>query len=293
MLKALNYKLAALFILIASMLFGIGYILSVFALEQGLSPLNLIAGRMFIASLLINIVFLNKVKSITKKEVVAGFVLGSLLFGVFAFQIIGLQYTTASISAFISSIYVVFIPFIHWAYYKKAPNRYSNIGTLLTIIGVGLISLNDGFHISLGIILTLISTIFASFQIFYVEIFSKKYDPVTLTVVMLNTCFIVSFLFSIFTHNSYESITSIFNFSNIIIILLLGIISTMLPYSLQNIGQKYISATKASLIMSTEAIFGTVFSIIILNDKLGLKMILGCFLIILAIVISETKLKFN
>lgn len=293
MVKTLNYKVAALFILLGSILFGTGYILSIFGLERGLTPLNLIAGRMFIASLLINIVFLNKVRSITKKEIVAGVTLGSFMFGVFAFQVIGLQYTTASISAFVSSVYVVLIPLIHWAYYKKAPDRYSNIGTILTIIGVGFISLGDGLHISIGIVLTLISTIFAAFQIFCVEIFSKKYDPVTLTIIMLNTCFLISTLFSIVTYSTSETTESIINFTNITIILGLGIISTIIPYLLQNIGQKYVSATKASLIMSTEAIFGTIFSIIIFNDKLSLQMIFGCFLIILAIIIAETKLKFK
>lgn len=291
--RALNYKVAAIFILIGSILFGSGYIVSVIGLNQGLTPLELITGRMFIASVVLNFIFLKKITFNTKPEVIAGIVLGIAMFGMFAFQMIGLQYTTASISAFVSSIYVVLIPFIHWAYYKKAPDRYSNIGAILTIIGVGFISLNDGLYISIGIILTLICTIFGAFQIFAVEIYSKKFDPVRLTVTMINTCFLLSFIFTISIQNFYEHSTLIFVPQNIIILLFLGIMTTIIPFLLQNIGQKYVSATKASLLMSTEAIFGTIFSIIVFNESLNLKMIIGCVLIISAIVIAETKFKFN
>lgn len=293
MIKNLNYNVALLFILIGSSFFGLGYIVSVVGFEQGLKPLEIIAGRMLIASVLINIVFFKQVRSIVKKELFAGIALGCALFGVFAFQTIGLQYTTASISAFISSIYVVFIPFLHWKYYKTPPDKYTCFAALLTIIGVGFISLNDGLYISIGIVLTLICTIFATLQIFATEIFCKRFDPVKLTIIMLNTCFVLSVTFLAATYSFYQHPAPTLNLYTISVLLFLGIFTTIIPFLLQNIGQKHVSATKASLIMSTEAIFATLFSIVIFNEVLNLKIVIGCILITLAIIIAETKLKFN
>jgi len=293
MVKTINYKLATIFILLGSVLFGGGYVVSVIGLGHGLTPLELIAGRMFIASVLLNIIFFKKIITNSPAEIIAGIILGITMFGAFTFQKIGLQYTTASISAFISSIYVVIIPFIHWMYYKKAPDRFSNMGAVLTIIGVGFISLNDGLYISLGITLTLICAVFNAVQIFSMEIYNKKFDPIKLTVTMMNTCFIASFLLTIYLQDFYSHQTLVFEPVNIAVLFYLGIMSTILPFLLQNIGQKYVSATKASLMMSTEAIFGTLFSIIVFSEALNAQMIIGCFLIIAAIVIAETKLQFK
>ena len=293
MVKTLDYKVAAIFILIGSILFGFSYIISVIGFENGLTPFELITGRMFIASAVLNLVFFKKIDLGNKPELIAGAVIGLFMFGILAFQVMGLQHTTPSISAFVSSTYVVIIPFIHWAYYKQAPDRYSNIGAILTIVGVGFISLNEELYISIGIILTLICAIFGAFQIFATEVYSKKFDPVNLTIIMLNTCFLIGFvaMMGVRVYSGQPSL--IFAPVNMGILLVSGVMATIIPFLLQNIGQKYISATKASLMMSTEAIFGTLFSIIIFNETLNMKMIIGCLLIIFAIVIAETKLKFN
>lgn len=75
-------------------------------------------------------------------------------------------------------------------------------------------------------------------------------------------------------------------------ILYLVIFSTMLCFIIQNIAQKYTTASHAAIILSLESVFGSILSIIIFKDKFSLNMILGCLLIFIAIIITETKLSF-
>ena len=75
-------------------------------------------------------------------------------------------------------------------------------------------------------------------------------------------------------------------------ILYVTVFSTMVALSLQTIGQKYTSASHASILMSTEALFGTLFGILILGERFTAQTALGCGLIFLAVLTSETEWSF-
>ena len=72
----------------------------------------------------------------------------------------------------------------------------------------------------------------------------------------------------------------------------LGLFSTLLGFLLQNVCQKYLKASTASLLLSFEAVFGVLFSIIFLKEYLTGKMIFGCVLIFFALILSETQFSF-
>ena len=71
-------------------------------------------------------------------------------------------------------------------------------------------------------------------------------------------------------------------------VLYLGVVSTTLTYLLQTSCQKYIDETKAAIILSMESVFGTLFSVLILHETITWKMVLGCIIILAAIVIANS-----
>ena len=79
----------------------------------------------------------------------------------------------------------------------------------------------------------------------------------------------------------------------ILSMLYLGLFSTMLCFSLQNIGLKYVQSSLASLFLSFESVFGVLFSTIFLHEKITLRMTAGCILIFVAVVLAETKFQFR
>src|SRR5699024_10078655 len=72
-------------------------------------------------------------------------------------------------------------------------------------------------------------------------------------------------------------------------IIYLAIFSTTIAYVCQNWAFQYTTATRAAIILSTEALFGTIMSVLILHEVLSGRMIFGAILIMLAILIAELK----
>ena len=73
-------------------------------------------------------------------------------------------------------------------------------------------------------------------------------------------------------------------------VLYLGVVSTTITYLLQTVSQKYVDETKSAIILSMEAVFGTVFSVILLHEQVTVRMIIGSVLILSAVLVSEVQL---
>ena len=74
-------------------------------------------------------------------------------------------------------------------------------------------------------------------------------------------------------------------------VLYLGVVSTTITYLLQTVSQKYVDETKSAIILSMEAVFGTIFSVIILHETITVRIILGSVMILSAVLVSEIPLK--
>lgn len=278
---------ANLMLLFAAFVWGSGFVGNRWLLESGITPFQLIAARMFIASICLNIFFRKQRKTISKGDLKIGVLIGAFLFAGFATQTYGLVYTTAAISAFVTAVYVIFTPFIRRMLIKDKLDKFANIGAFLTVAGIGLISLEGGFGMSAGIVLTLICALCYALQAVYTDKYTKLHDPINLTIVMIAFNFICAFIASIFQGNMPQ-----ISFGAVVALLYLGIVPTFIAYLCQNIGQKYTTAVNAAIIMSTEAVFGALLSVIILREVMTIQMILGMVTVFAAIIIAETKLAF-
>ncbi|SUY45112.1 transporter [Clostridium putrefaciens] len=280
-------KKADLSLALVAIIWGTGFVASKVALDANLAPFQIMTYRFFISSLAMVTLFWKEVKKIKFPALKAGSLIGFFLFIAFAFQTIGLQYTTPSKNAFITATNVVIVPFLYWILAKKRPDKYSLVGALLTVVGISFLTLDGGFTINFGDFLTLICAFGFAMHITAISYYAEKYNPIQLTTIQM----IVAFLFSIvaqFMTKGGAPITK----SGGLAILYLGLISTTIAFLIQNIAQKYTSASKTAIILSTEAVFGTLASVILLGEKLNLKMFMGCGIIFLAIIITETKLSF-
>ena len=283
----MNVKKANLLLLFAAFVWGSGFVGNAWVLGAGFSPLQLIAVRMVIASICVCVFFRKNLKTISKKEIAAGSLLGILLLLGFIFQTYALLYITASVNAFVTSVYVILTPFIRRAIIKDKLDYFANIGAGLTIVGIGLISLDGGFGMSIGVILTLICAVFYAFQTVFTDKYTKIYSPINLTIVMITFNAIFATLASVIVYDTPQMSGGVF-----LSLLYLGIICTFAAYLAQNIGQKYTTAVNAAIIMSMESVFGTILAVLILGDNLSGQMILGMAIVFIAIIVAETKLEF-
>lgn len=275
---------ADLSMLIVAIIWGGGFVAVKDALNT-ITPFYIMTLRFLISAVLMCIIFFKRIKKITKKDIKGGSIVGVFLFLGFAFQTVGLKYTSAGKQAFLTGTYVIIVPFLYWIFMRKRPSKYSFIGAFLTIIGIGMISIQSKLNINLGDMLTLICAVFFALQIVAIEFFTKDIDPIILTVVQLSLSAILSFICTV----SFESVIQPLNKQAIFSILYLGVFSTMIAFIIQNVAQKYTYSTHAAIILSLESVFGLLLSVILLHEVLTVKMIIGCALIFIAIITTEVK----
>lgn len=273
-------------LVIAALLWGGEYVVAKHALES-ISPHYLNATRFFLGFCGLSILFHKKLLKINKQDIRAGWMTGIFMFGGYAAQTIGLQYINAGNSAFLSSAYIIMVPFIVWALTKKKPDSHVFFSAAICMIGIGLLTVQENFYISFGDTLTLICAVFFAAMLVSIDYFAKKVDPILLTILQMGFVSILSFGFALFSE-TFPVIRG-FVWLEMIYLVILGTIATQL---LTNIAMKYSVSNHASIIFSLESVFAILFAFIFLKERLTLRMGIGCILIFLAILITETRPRF-
>ncbi len=284
-------------LILVTIIWGGGFVASDMALES-MSPFQIMAVRFLLATVLMGLISIKSLKGkshlgkslkgkslkgIEKEEVIAGGLMGAALFTGFAFQIVGLQYTTPSKNAFLTALNVVIVPFISFLILKKKIGVKGVVGALMSVAGVAILSLGSNFSLGLGDGLTLICAFGFAFQIFLTSEFVKKYRATVLNFIQMATAFLLSVVCLVGNGETNFQVTT----KGWLSVLYLGVISTTVCYLLQTASQKYVDETKAAIILSMESVFGTIFSVIILHEIITLRMVIGSAVILAAVVISN------
>lgn len=276
-----------LLLVITAIIWGSGFVASAVALEH-YTPYQILAGRFLIGAVILSLIFFKKFNKLNKSTLIKGALLGLFLYIAFALQTVGLQFTTPSKNAFLTAVNVVIVPFIGFLLYKRKIDMYELTGAILAVVGIAVLSLKLSSDINVGDVLTLGCAVGFAFHIFYTAKFVKTEDPVVLTIVQMVTAAVIGCIVILFRGETSFSVET----EGVMNLLYLGIFSTTIAFLMQTVAQKYITETKAAIILATESFWGMVFSIIILSEIMTGRMIIGAFLILLAILISETKMGF-
>jgi len=275
---------ADLILLLVALLWGTTFVGGKYALNY-FTPLYIISIRFVLAFSMMAIGFRKELKSITKKDLKGGAIVGTVLFIAFATQLVALQYTAAGKQAFLAGTYVVMVPFISWWLHKKRPDSSSFLGAFICFLGIGLLTLNESFSISFGDSLTLFSSVFFAGHIISNGYFVDDIGPVKLTIVQFGTVAVLSTVSALI----FEPFPTEIAPNGIYAVLYLGVLCTGVAYFMQTIGQKYALSTHTAIILSLEAVFGSILAMFVLGEVFTFKMVLGCLSILSAILIIELK----
>ncbi|MDQ6598043.1 DMT family transporter [Bacillus salipaludis] len=275
-------------LLVTAIIWGSGFVVTDIALQY-LTPYQVMAGRFILATFLLIILFGFKLKTLNKSLVWKGAILGMFLFLGFVLQTVGLQYTTPSKNAFLTAVNVVIVPIIAYLLYKRRIDRYEIVGSVIAIVGIGLLSIQSSITVNIGDVLSLACAVAFAFDIFYTNRFVKKEDPISLTLVQFITASLLSVVAVLIKGDIPTSLES----EGVYSILYLAVFSTTIAYLFQNKAHQLTSVTKAAIILSTESFFGMLFSVLFLHEVLASRMVMGAVLIVIAIFIAELKPSFN
>ena len=212
----------------------------------------------------------------------AGLLIGCVLFTAASLQQIGLLVTTASKAAFITGLYLVFVPLLGiFLRHRIHPLTWS--GVMLATIGLYFLSVTKDFTMGWGDLLELGGAFFWAIHILLVDHFAKKLSALRLCLVQFLTCTVLSLTAALI----FEKITLHGLEQALIPILYGGIFSVGVAYTLQVIGQRHAKPAPAAIILSLEAVFAAIGGWLILGENLGARGYLGCGLMLAGMLFSQ------
>lgn len=202
------------------------------------------------------------------------------------FQQFGIKYTTVGKAGFITACYIVLVPILG-LFLKKKCSPFIWLAVAMSVAGLYLLCITDGFSIGKGDILVLICAVLFSFHILVIDYYSSKVDGVKLSCIQFLVCGILSGIPAlIFEKPEMSAVLTAWQ-----PILYAGVMSCGVAYTLQIIGQKNMNPTVASLILSLESCISVLAGWVILGQQLSAREITGCVIMFAAIILAQLPQK--
>jgi drug/metabolite transporter (DMT)-like permease len=263
-----------------------------------INPMLFIAIRFSLATIFIlPFVFKHKL-DFQYSSVKAGMILGALMFFSFGSQTIGLKFTTATKSGFLTGTLVVLIPIFQYFIEKKKPGKGAIIGVIIVFIGILFLSsggnsifsfLHDlGNNLNQGDFFTLVCAILFAIHVVYLDIFSKRENVFVLFFMQIFITALLGLLFTfLFDYYKIENIKFIFSDNLIFGLIYTAFFATIITTALQTKYQQFVQPTNAGIIYSFEPIFSALIAFFALNEKITNFGLVGCILIFIGLISSE------
>lgn len=276
-------------LLMASVFWGSSFAVVKDSLDY-VTPMWQLFLRLFVAVAAMSIVFFQKIRNLNKRQIVFGIKAGLAITAALCFQNEGCNFTTAGKSSFLTCCYVAFVPVLAliWKRVKNPLQKY--IAAVICIAGIGFITLEEGISMNLGDGLTLVCAVFYAVHILIVEETPEEMSPVMVQYIQMSTACVISFFIALMAEP--VPVFGELGLRAWMSIVYCGIFEVMLGFLLQIEGQVRTSATLTALLTSLESVFGCVFAALLLGEGFSLRMIIGCVLIFISIIISEVPLTF-
>ena len=220
----------------------------------------------------------------TKTEIIGGTCCGIILSMASVLQQAGMNNgTDAGKSAFITALYVVLVPVFGLVLKKRAPiNAWFSVG--IAVVGFYLLCITDGFSLEFSDALVLLCAVVFAVHILVIDRFSPKCDGVRMSCIQFAVVTVVTLIFSLILESpmKLDAIGA-----SIWPIVMLGIGSSGIAYTLQIIAQSRISPAVAAIIMSLESVFGLLSGVIVLGETMNTRQYIGCAIVFVAVLLSQ------
>lgn len=285
--------LAATGLIMVTIIWGGSFVVMKSSVDK-VPPGYLLALRFTAAAAAMMAAFPKSLRRLNRESLRNGLLVGIVLELSYLLQTYGIKYTTASKNAFITALYVILVPFLSWAVNRKKPGINNLLAAVLAVAGLGLLTLRGVTAVNFGDFLTFLCSLSFTVHLVLAERFTKNQDPILLAIIQVAVVGVFNWILAPFLDGFQAFSFEILRDRTLVAgILYLSIFCTMAAYAIQMVGQKILTASASSLLLSLEAVFGTIFSVIFFKEVLTGKMIVGCVLMFFALVISGIHFETN
>lgn len=280
----LRLSKAEMVLVFITMLWG-GTFLLVHNVMTVSGPMFFVGLRFAAAALFVGLVSARCLTGLTATELKAGVLIGTAIMLGYGLQTMGLQTISSSQSAFITALYVPFVPLLQWLVLGRRPGLMPSIGICLAFVGLMLLAGPEGgaLHFNEGEVVTLVSAVAIAGEIILISRYAGQVDVRRVTVVQLATASLLSFLMIVPTQERLPE----FSWLLLLSALGLGAMSAVIQVAM-NWAQKSVSPTRATLIYAGEPVWAGIVGRIA-GERLPGVALLGGLLIVVAVVVSELR----
>ncbi|ABO49265.1 protein of unknown function DUF6, transmembrane [Desulforamulus reducens MI-1] len=283
MAKAIQIQ-ADLALLAVTFVWGVTFVVVQDALS-GIGPYYFIGIRFAIAFAFLALIYWKRLQNLNIETIKAGFIIGAFLFAGYAFQTVGLQYTTASNAGFITGLAVVLVPLFSSLITWKIPGNSVLLGITSATVGLGLLSLGNNLSINFGDILCFFCAVSYAGHIILVGKYAPTRDPILLAILQVGVVAIISLGCGL----ALETLPDEFSRPVLNGLFITAIPATALAFLIQNSVQRFTSATHTAIIFIMEPVFAAATGWLWAGEILSDRQWVGCLLILTGMLIAEFK----
>jgi drug/metabolite transporter (DMT)-like permease len=210
----------------------------------------------------------------------AGAVAGGALLVGYVFQTAGLQYTTSSVSAFITYLLVVFVPILSALVLRRPPTVQTVIGIAVAVVGLFLLTGASGVGFGRGEALTVGCALAFAAHILVLAEVAPTHDPFRLTAVQVvvvgGACLLPGLLTGGYGFPAEAWLAAAYT----------GVAATAVAFCLQTWAQRVVGPSRTALVLLLEPVFAAGLGYAV-GDRLGIGGVVGATLILAAVVMTE------
>lgn len=250
-----------------------------------LSPLNLLSIRFCLAFLILTLIFNKRLLAASRRDIAHGALLGAVFFAVMACETLALRSTEASTTSFLENTAIVIVPLLNALLCRKLPRARELLAAVLTLAGVGFLSLRNGLSLGGGELLCLLAAVLYSVAIILTDRLSRDGDALLLGVLQIG--FIG--LFSLLGTLIFEQPRLPDNAVEWGVILVLALVCSCFGFTLQPLAQRYTSAERAGQFCALNPLSASILAAVFLDEHLGVLGLAGAALIFCGILAVTAK----
>ena len=285
--------LGNLLLTLTAMIWGTAFVAQRVGMDS-IEPLTFSAARMWLSAVAVGAVALltgrrhapadaAKRDEVRRNTLLGGLGCGFFLASASVFQQMGLVTTTAGKAGFITAMYMLLVPIIGFALFRRKNSWLVWLAVLIGVAGMYLLCVTEDFRLTRGDALVCVCALLFSGHILCCDHFAPKANPIAMSAIQFLVAAVLATAAAFIAEQpTWAKVTSA-----AIPILYCGLISGGLGYTLQILGQRYTDPTVASLLMSLESVFAALTGAMLLSERMSARELVGCAVLFAAIILVQ------
>jgi drug/metabolite transporter (DMT)-like permease len=225
-----------------------------------------------------------------REELIAGARLGLFMFGGYAFQTAGLQYTTPAKSGFVTGSSVVLVPLLLAIFWRRQLTRWAYSGALAAVIGLYFLTApaESIAHLNRGDLLTLVAAALYAVHIILVGEYTQRHSHGALSVLQVAACGLLAWpAAAAAAALGWQAPRFAWHWELLLGIAICAVFATAAAFSIQLWAQQYTTSSHAAILFTLEPVFAVITSYLLIGERLSGRALLGAAFVLGGILLAE------